>query len=148
MGAELLLLALRIAAAGALYAFLAVLFVYLRRDLMSATQVSLTTPEAVLNILDGVDPLGPRSLRPSNEIGRAGDNDIVLDDETVSSHHARIMYQGGQWWVEDLASRNGTEVNEVQVHSPLVITYDDEIRMGRVRCRLEEGTVHAPPDQG
>lgn len=139
MGAELLLLAIRIAAAVALYGFVALLFVYLRRDLRLASRVTYSTPNAVLRILDGIDPLGLRQLQRSNEIGRAADNDIVLDDETVSSHHARIMYQGGQWWVEDLASRNGTAVNDVQVESPLVITYQDEIRMGRVLCRLEEG---------
>ncbi len=47
------------------------------------------------------------------------------------------MFQNGQWWIEDLASRNGTEVNEVPVEEPLVVSYGDQIRMGRVLARLE-----------
>ena len=44
-------------------------------------------------------------------IGRAPDNQIVFDNPYVSGHHARLLYQSGQWSVVDTQSRNGTFVN-------------------------------------
>lgn len=53
--------------------------------------------------------------RSGATIGRAPDNDIVLDDETVSRHHARILVEPGignpQIYIQDLASANGVLVN-------------------------------------
>lgn len=44
-------------------------------------------------------------------IGRAEDNTLQLRHPSVSKHHARIVYQEGRFWLEDLNSTNGTEVN-------------------------------------
>jgi pSer/pThr/pTyr-binding forkhead associated (FHA) protein len=44
-------------------------------------------------------------------VGRAPDNDIVIDDPTVSRNHARITVNGGQFTVEDLNSTSGTHVD-------------------------------------
>lgn len=44
-------------------------------------------------------------------VGRRSDNDIVIDDPTVSGRHCRISLQGGVYFVEDLGSTNGTYVN-------------------------------------
>jgi pSer/pThr/pTyr-binding forkhead associated (FHA) protein len=41
-------------------------------------------------------------------IGRAPDNDLLLDDPSVSSHHAELVEQHGQWILTDLQSTNGT----------------------------------------
>lgn len=43
-------------------------------------------------------------------LGRAEDNDVVIDDATVSRHHAQIKYQDGQYFVEDENSASGTLV--------------------------------------
>ena len=48
-------------------------------------------------------------------IGRSPDNDIVIDDPTVSRTHARITFDGNQYHVEDLKSTSGTQVNGEQV---------------------------------
>lgn len=50
-------------------------------------------------------------------IGRAADNDVVLDDPTVSSHHARLSWSGGVLVVEDLSSANGTFVDGQRVQT-------------------------------
>ncbi|MGD8634401.1 MAG: FHA domain-containing protein, partial [Anaerolineales bacterium] len=72
-----------------------------------------------------------------NLIGRAADNTIVLDDEIVSAHHARLSYLSDrQWWLEDLGSRNGTAVNAVPVDEPLAVTDGDTISFGNVEFRL------------
>lgn len=57
-------------------------------------------------------------------IGRVPPNDIVVDDESVSRFHARILaerlFDHIQFYVHDLASANGTFVNGERVaHQPL-----------------------------
>ena len=44
-------------------------------------------------------------------IGRTLDADLTLNDTLVSTQHARIIYNDRNYWIQDLASRNGTEVN-------------------------------------
>jgi pSer/pThr/pTyr-binding forkhead associated (FHA) protein len=44
-------------------------------------------------------------------LGRQVDNDVVLKDARVSRHHARITFEDGQYWIEDLNSANGTVLN-------------------------------------
>src|SRR3989339_1442688 len=48
-------------------------------------------------------------------IGRKPDNDIVVDNPAVSSHHARIVMQGASYMVEDLQSTNGTFLNDKRI---------------------------------
>ena len=50
-------------------------------------------------------------------IGRAPGNDVVLDDPTVSNHHARLSWAGTALRVEDLSSENGTFVDGERVLS-------------------------------
>lgn len=44
--------------------------------------------------------------------------DAVIPHPTVSRIHARIFTQNGEWYIEDLGSRNGTHVNEKEVSFP------------------------------
>ena len=48
-------------------------------------------------------------------IGAAEDNDIVIDDDTVSRYHCRIFQESNHYLVRDLGSTNGTFVNRVRV---------------------------------
>jgi len=61
--------------------------------------------------------------------GRHPDSDIFLDDVTVSRRHAEIVREGGQYYVRDVGSLNGTYLNRVRVDSaPL---HDgDELQIG------------------
>lgn len=43
--------------------------------------------------------------------GRDPECDLVLDDDRVSRHHARILYAGSSWMLTDLASKNGTLID-------------------------------------
>jgi DNA-binding NtrC family response regulator len=52
--------------------------------------------------------------RPFN-VGCADDNDLVLDDPYVSTYHARLYEQDGRWFLVDLESTNGTDVNGLRV---------------------------------
>lgn len=50
-------------------------------------------------------------------IGRAADNDIVLEHPTVSNHHARLSWKGNALLIEDLSSANGTFVDGQRIRS-------------------------------
>jgi hypothetical protein len=50
-------------------------------------------------------------LKSDSRLGAARDNDIFLKDPFISSHHARLTWDGASWWIEDLGSRNGTFVS-------------------------------------
>lgn len=50
-------------------------------------------------------------LAPETTLGAAPDNQLILGDRFVSGHHARLRWDGSQWWIEDLGSRNGTLVD-------------------------------------
>lgn len=67
-------------------------------------------------------------------IGRAG-TDIILDEESVSTKHARIVRDGERWKVVDLMSANGVYVNgkksQVAYLSP-----GDAVRFGRLEMRF------------
>lgn len=65
--------------------------------------------------VSGNDILGKRNYpdimvgRDSVVVGKTkGESDVILDSPTVSRIHARLEYTGGQFFVKDLNSRNGT----------------------------------------
>lgn len=73
------------------------------------------------------------------EVGRAHDSTLQIDDDYASTHHARLwQLPSGEWRVEDLASTNGTHVNEVRITQPTTITEHDDVRIGRTHLRLEK----------
>jgi pSer/pThr/pTyr-binding forkhead associated (FHA) protein len=76
-------------------------------------------------------------IKPEVIIGREPNCDFHLDDQTVSSQHARLSYHSQQWWLEDLASTNGTFLNDEAVSTPVVITHGDELRLGQLAIRIE-----------
>lgn len=63
-------------------------------------------------------------------IGRDPASECRLDNKTISARHARLVYHHGQWWVEDLKSRNGTSLNGVPVSTPVVLTSGDQLQCG------------------
>lgn len=63
-------------------------------------------------------------------VGRVPDNDIQLDDFTVSRQHAVFVQQGGAWLVRDLGSLNGTYVNNRRVDES-VVEHGDALQIGR-----------------
>lgn len=48
-------------------------------------------------------------------VGRKPDNDIVIDNPTISGHHCKITQVGDNFYVEDLNSSNGVFVNAKKI---------------------------------
>lgn len=53
--------------------------------------------------------------KPSLSVGRKPDNDVVIDNPAISSHHCKVVMKGDTYYVEDLESTNGTFVNEKRI---------------------------------
>ena len=71
-------------------------------------------------------------------IGRGNDAAIRLDDDYVSTRHARIAQSGDQWFVEDLGSTNGTYVGTVRISEPTAITTGTQVRIGKTILELRK----------
>lgn len=102
----------------------------------------LQIPHAYLSFEEPSRGMQSYTLGEVNLIGRAADNSLSIPDETVSAHHARLTFIRGQWWLEDLGSRNGTRVNDIKVEEPLVLTQDDRILLGKVALLFHTGAEH------
>jgi hypothetical protein len=48
-------------------------------------------------------------------VGRSSTNNIVVDSDSVSMVHARLLQKDGEWWVLNLLSTNGTYVNQRKI---------------------------------
>jgi len=144
MTLDLILFLLRIASAVVLISLMGMILYTLWRDLQSASQVRDANRRSYgrivpLQAIDGeyihVGEAYP--LVPLTEIGRAATSTIVVADSFASNSHARVVLRGGQWWLEDQQSRNGTMLNDIPVERPVVLTDGDVIGIGEMRFRLE-----------
>jgi hypothetical protein len=152
---ELLLSILRIGFLLALWWFVLTIVSVLRRDLQAPRDAKPLTPARTsrrpsprptlrsrktatkLVIVEGaltgtVVPLGTTAI----VIGRAPDATVVLDDDFVSTHHARLTPNGSHWIVEDLGSTNGTWIDRNRVSAPTVLRPGAQLRIGRTSMEL------------
>ena len=103
---------------------------------VSATSSAKPT---LLVIIDG--PLAGSSVPLSGNtitLGRSASNTVVLDDEFVSSHHARVYTDPatGKWAIEDLGSTNGTVVNQQRLNAPMILGSRVPVRIGATTFEL------------
>ena len=71
-------------------------------------------------------------------IGRGSDAAIRLDDDYVSTRHARIASSGDQWFVEDLGSTNGTYLGTRRLTQPAAVQTGSQIRIGKTTIELKK----------
>jgi hypothetical protein len=71
-------------------------------------------------------------------IGRGADAAIRLDDDYVSTRHARIASSGDQWFVEDLGSTNGTYIGSHRLTQPTTLQLGSKVRIGKTTLELRK----------
>ena len=71
-------------------------------------------------------------------IGRGPDAAIRLDDDYVSTRHARIASAEDQWFVEDLGSTNGTYVGSARITQPTTLSLGTQVRIGKTILELRK----------
>lgn len=77
-------------------------------------------------------------------IGRVEDNDIQIDDASVSSHHAEFRLHGDSYQLVDLGSTNGTRVNGVPLSGAVALRGGESLRFGHVDAAYDADTGSAP----
>jgi hypothetical protein len=92
-----------------------------------------------LQVIDGPNmgqsvPLGDAPIL----LGRGTDAAIRLDDDYVSTRHARFATNGEQWFVEDLGSTNGTYLGSQRITSPIPIGIGIPVRLGKTIVELQK----------
>ncbi len=75
-------------------------------------------------------------------VGRADDNTLVLEHPSVSSHHAELHQEGGDYKLVDLNSTNGTRVNDERV-TETVLRSQDVVMLGNILLSYESDTQAA-----
>ncbi|MCI1211612.1 MULTISPECIES: FHA domain-containing protein FhaB/FipA [Bifidobacterium] len=105
----------------------------------SASASQSASSPALLVVIDG--PLAGSSVPLGDEpitLGRAASNTVVMNDEFVSSHHARVYRDpvSGDWAIEDLGSTNGTAVNQRRISEPTVLAARVPVRIGATTFEL------------
>ncbi len=98
------------------------------------------TQAKILVIIDG--PLAgttmPLDVLSPVTLGRSASNTVVLDDEFISSLHARVFFNKptSQWAVEDMNSTNGTLVNGQRITGATVLPERVPVRIGATTFEL------------
>jgi pSer/pThr/pTyr-binding forkhead associated (FHA) protein len=89
---------------------------------------------------EGVDVIVHELMGDVIAIGRAPSNDVVIDDPTVSSHHASLTKSTSGYRLKDLGSTNGTQINGVSI-TDAELKDGAEIRFGYITGVFRDATA-------
>jgi hypothetical protein len=133
---------------GVIYLFLFIVLIAVRREMRlrigGRERLPSETPGSLRIRSPGGDSWLQKgavfNLNPETRLGASADNDIVLSDPFVSSQHARMVWDGVNWWVEDLGSKNGTFIGELRLPpmKPYILPVGAMLRLGDVILELLE----------
>lgn len=93
-----------------------------------------------------ITTLPPLESHENLSVGRLPDCDVVVDDPSVSKHHATLSWDATLQAAEvnDLGSSNGTQVNGVDVKTARRVNDGDEVCFGEARFLfLRSKTLHS-----
>ncbi|MEO8286922.1 MAG: FHA domain-containing protein [Chloroflexota bacterium] len=142
---DIFILGLRIAFIVLIYLFLFLVMRVQVRDLRRVAPVEVAQPKSRYGKLVVVEPGQSRltpgttfTLQAVTSLGRKPSNTIILDDDFVSSEHSLISWRDGRPWLEDVASTNGTFLNDSEVTRPVSISEGDLVGIGGVRLKWTE----------
>lgn len=110
------------------------------------TVLATDQPRASLVVSQGAQ-VGTTYYITSAEVilGRDEETEISVRDPEVSRRHARISWQSGNHYVEDLGSTNGTFLNGSLVTSPQPLRSGDTIGLGQTLFVFQTEAADAVP---
>jgi pSer/pThr/pTyr-binding forkhead associated (FHA) protein len=100
------------------------------------TRVRMAMPKYLLRGVSGPTFGKIYAMVGSMSVGRNSDCDVCIPIEEISRNHARLQSGSDGVVVEDLASANGTFVNDQRVHAGTLVKPGDEVRFDTVRFLL------------
>ena len=80
-----------------------------------------------------------------NTVGREPNSTVCINDASVSRGHARITISGDEVIIEDLKSKNGTQVMGEAIKGPTALKDGDELEFGHVKGWFIVETADDPP---
>ncbi|GAF49408.1 hypothetical protein RW1_081_00050 [Rhodococcus wratislaviensis NBRC 100605] len=120
----------------------------LRQEPLQVQHQAATTAAVAMTIVDAHTRADRGHLRDEKgeifsidggalRIGRMDDNDLVLEDERVSRHHAVIVDTGASYLIRDLKSSNGIYVAGTRIANSVPLSHGDSIRIGGTEFTFE-----------
>ncbi len=104
---------------------------------------------AYLQLVKGNRPGQRFHLRGErNVLGRHPSCEIVLDDSLVSRQHAQISNRRGEFFLEDLRSRNRTFLNGIAIGGKTQLIDADEVKIGEVVFQFCDALASVPAGSG
>lgn len=88
-------------------------------------RIQFTTPAGASGVLE----LDAERM----SIGRADDNQLIIADDSVSSRHGEVSFDGSSWTLTDLGSTNGTKIGGSRVDS-VSLAPGGSFQLGNVDC--------------
>ncbi|WP_053956450.1 FHA domain-containing protein [Inediibacterium massiliense] len=116
-----------------LFVFAIIRLIYL--DIKGMTQVKESRP--YLKLINRKEQLPFKvkevyTIEKTMTIGRKKENDIVINDPYISNQHVKIIWDEGNFFVEDLDSANGTYLNGDRMIDVVKLKSGDRIRLGQI----------------
>lgn len=74
--------------------------------------------------------------RPEMTIGRSPENEIVINEQSVSRQHVRLVQMGESVEIFDMKTTNGTYINDKQVSSGVTLQDGDVLRLGTILLKF------------
>lgn len=78
-----------------------------------------------------------KELRSELSIGRTTDNDIILQNSSVSRKHAVLYVDHDMVFVQDLGSVNGVQVDDIPVQGSVQISEQNQVKIGTFKLFIE-----------
>lgn len=95
------------------------------KTLAAMPRIQFTTPDGASGALE----LDAERMT----LGRADDNQLIITDDSVSSHHGEVAFDGSSWTLSDLGSTNGTKIDGSRVEA-VTLTHGSAFQLGNVDC--------------
>jgi murein DD-endopeptidase MepM/ murein hydrolase activator NlpD len=105
---------------------------------MDSTRLFTKNPYTLqVQMHDGTVKMYPM-LKSVVTVGRGSENDLVIDDPSISRHHATLRVDVDGVWIEDQRSSNGTFIGEQKLapNDPIKIPTGQTIRFGTIQATI------------